>query len=156
MNTIEKSTGMDDVKVSVRMKLSALWVALMLLYIYADIFSLYRPGQIEKMMEGFIGPLAVTQASLFVFSITDDDSCGHGLPILGIEAQGQSLGQRHPGRSVHSCQYQQRDGGDLGLLSVLWCGRNRADAADCLVRVDVAQPRSIALTTRRMITVGSG
>ena len=60
MNTNSKTTEMEDVKINVKMKLSALWVALMLLYIYADIFSLYRPGQIEKMMEGLMGPFPVT------------------------------------------------------------------------------------------------
>ena len=69
MNTNSKTTEMEDVKINVKMKLSALWVALMLLYIYADIFSLYRPGQIEKMMEGLMGPFPVTQGSLLVMSI---------------------------------------------------------------------------------------
>ena len=69
MNTIKKTTEMEDVKVNVGMKLSALWVALMLLYIYADIFSLYRPGRIEKMMEESMGPFPVTQGSLLAFSI---------------------------------------------------------------------------------------
>ena len=69
MNTIKKTTALEDVKVNIKMKLSALWVALMLLYIYCDIFSLYRPGQIEKMMEGLMGPFPVTQGSLLTASI---------------------------------------------------------------------------------------
>ncbi|MFM8320873.1 MAG: DUF6326 family protein [Chloroflexota bacterium] len=58
-----------NLRVDVKMKLSALWVALMLLYIYADIFSLHRPGQIQTMVSGRMGPFAVTQATLFGFSI---------------------------------------------------------------------------------------
>jgi len=69
MSTIKKTTEMEDVKINVKMKLSALWVALMFLYIYADIFSLYRPGQIEEMMSGRMGPFAVTQGSLFAASL---------------------------------------------------------------------------------------
>ena len=69
MNSIKKTTATEDVKVSVKMKLSALWVAMMLLYIYADIFSLFRPGQIEEMIEGLMGPFPVTQVSLLVASI---------------------------------------------------------------------------------------
>ena len=69
MNTIKKTTKKEDVKVSVKMKLSALWVALMLLYICADIFSLYRPGQLKDMMEGLMGPFPVTQGSLLTASI---------------------------------------------------------------------------------------
>jgi hypothetical protein len=69
MNTIKKTTEMEDVKINVKMKLSALWAALMLLYIYADHFSLFRMGQIEEMISGRIGPFPVTQGSLLAFSI---------------------------------------------------------------------------------------
>jgi hypothetical protein len=69
MNTIKKTTEMEHVKVNVKMKLSALWATLMLLYIYADHFSLFRTGQIEEMISGRIGPFPVTQGSLLVFSI---------------------------------------------------------------------------------------
>jgi hypothetical protein len=69
MNTSGKTTENQDVKINVKMKLSALWVALMLLYIYADILSLFRPGQIKEMIEGLMGPLPVTQGSLLTASI---------------------------------------------------------------------------------------
>jgi hypothetical protein len=69
MNINKKATGMEDVRINVKIKLSALWVAMMLLYIYADILSLFRPGQIEEMREGLMGPFPVTQASLLVASI---------------------------------------------------------------------------------------
>ena len=70
MNTAIKTAGIqEDVKISVRMKLSGLWVAMMLLYIYADILSLFRPGQLTEIMDGRMGPLLVTQASLLTASI---------------------------------------------------------------------------------------
>jgi cbb3-type cytochrome oxidase subunit 3 len=69
MNTINKTTGQDDVRIPVKMKLSALWAALMFLYIYADIFSLFRPGQMEEMMGGRMGPFPVTQGSLLTAAI---------------------------------------------------------------------------------------
>ena len=69
MNTINKTAEKEDVKINVKMKLSALWVALMLIYIYADILSLFKAGVIEKMMEGFMGPFPVTQGSLLSASI---------------------------------------------------------------------------------------
>jgi len=69
MNTIKKTTEPEDVKISVKIKLSALWVAMMLLYIYADILSLFRPGQVEEMIAGLMGPFPVTQASLLTASI---------------------------------------------------------------------------------------
>ena len=69
MNTINKTTKMEDVKINVKMKLSALWVALMLVYIYADILSNFKPGAIGKVMGGFMGPFPVTQGSLLSASI---------------------------------------------------------------------------------------
>ena len=70
MDTNTKSTGMlEDVKINVKTKLSALWMAMMLLYIYADILSLFRPGQIEEVMRGLMGPFPETQGSLVVASL---------------------------------------------------------------------------------------
>lgn len=69
MNTIKKITEMEDMKVNVKIKLSALWIAMMLLYIYADILSLFSPGQVEEMLAGKMGPFPVTQGSLLTASI---------------------------------------------------------------------------------------
>lgn len=63
-----ETTGKEEIKINVKMKLSALWAALMLMYIYADWFSLFRTGQIEEMMSGRMGPFLATQGSLFAFS----------------------------------------------------------------------------------------
>jgi hypothetical protein len=69
MNTINTITEKQDVKINVKMKLSALWIALMLVYIYADILSNFKPGVIAKAMEGFMGPFPVTQVSLLSATI---------------------------------------------------------------------------------------
>lgn len=69
MNTINPTTARADVKIPLRLKLSALWAALMFLYIYADIFSLYKPGQIDEMLAGRMGFLPVTQGSLLTAAI---------------------------------------------------------------------------------------
>ena len=63
------STSPIGILEDVRTKLSALWIAMMLLYIYADILSLFRPGQIEEIMDGLMGPFPVTQGSLVVASL---------------------------------------------------------------------------------------
>jgi hypothetical protein len=60
---------MEDIKVNTKIKLSGLWVAMMLLYIYADILSLFRPGQVQEMLEGMMGPFPATQGSLLTASI---------------------------------------------------------------------------------------
>jgi len=69
MNSINKTTELEDAKINVKTKLSALWVTIMLLYIYADILSLFKPGQVEKMLEGFMGPFPATQGALLTASI---------------------------------------------------------------------------------------
>ena len=57
--------GLDDTVVPVRIKLSLLWVSVMLCYIYCDYFELYIPGKLQSMLEGRMGPLgAVTQSML--------------------------------------------------------------------------------------------
>ena len=60
---------MVDVKINVKLKLSALWVTLMLFYIYADIVGFYTPGHIEKVVSGEIGGIQITNAFLFVMAI---------------------------------------------------------------------------------------
>jgi hypothetical protein len=60
---------MDQARVGVRSKLSALWATMMFLYVYADVQSLYRPGQIDEIRDGKIGPLEVSQAALLAASV---------------------------------------------------------------------------------------
>jgi hypothetical protein len=60
---------MENTKINVKLKLSALWVAMMLLYIYADILSLFRPGQVQEMIDGRMGPFPATQGALLTAAI---------------------------------------------------------------------------------------
>jgi hypothetical protein len=62
-------TPLDDLKVHVKLKLSALWAAVMFCYIYGDYFGLYVPGQLKGMLDGHgpIGP--TTQGSLVITSV---------------------------------------------------------------------------------------
>jgi len=72
MNSETKSaTILEDMKINVKIKLSALWVTVNLLYLYVDVYSYYKPGIIEKIMAGevaFTG-IEVTQAFLLVVII---------------------------------------------------------------------------------------
>jgi len=59
----------EDVKVPTRLKLSALWAALMFCYVYGDYFGLYQPGKLQSMLQGD-GPLGPTsQGTLVALSI---------------------------------------------------------------------------------------
>lgn len=62
MSTTEKTRGiLEDVKINVKLKLSALWVAVMLLFIYVDHFSLFKPGIIESIISGVVWKFEITQ-----------------------------------------------------------------------------------------------
>lgn len=63
-------SGLEDVRVPVRLKLSALWASVMFLYVYGDFFGLYRPGALEGVLAGQMGPLGVvTQGVLLGTSV---------------------------------------------------------------------------------------
>lgn len=62
MNTATKKTELEDVKINVKIKLSALWATLMFFYLYADVLALYQPGNLEGMIAGEIGGMKFNQA----------------------------------------------------------------------------------------------
>jgi Family of unknown function (DUF6326) len=63
------STAFEDVRIGVRLKISALWIAMLLLFAYGDIFGLFAPGRIEEVIGGEISGIQITQAFLFVVSV---------------------------------------------------------------------------------------
>lgn len=44
--------NLEDVKVNVKIKLSALWASVTLCYLYGDYFELYVPGKTEGLING--------------------------------------------------------------------------------------------------------
>ncbi len=70
MNGMKKAdTALDDIKIHVKIKLSALWAAVMFCYIYGDIFRLFQLGELQGMLEGKMWSLPVTQELLLGTSI---------------------------------------------------------------------------------------
>ena len=65
MNSGKTATMLQDVKMDVKLKLAALWIAVMFSYVYNDFFYLYTPGQLEHMIAGKMGPFPTTQGSFF-------------------------------------------------------------------------------------------
>ena len=66
MNTPETVlNGLEDIKVSVKLKLAALWASFMFLYIYVDYFGLYMPGKIGDILKGRVFVFDITQRFLF-------------------------------------------------------------------------------------------
>jgi hypothetical protein len=52
--------ALEDIKVSLKLKLATLWASFMFLYIYVDYFHLYMPGSIKDILAG----------KVFVFDIS--------------------------------------------------------------------------------------
>ena len=66
-----KKTGrnLEDVKINVKIKLAAVWIALMFLYIYADIKAIFQPGIIEEIIAGEVAGIQITPTLLWVTAI---------------------------------------------------------------------------------------
>ena len=69
------------------MKLSALWVALMFIYIYADILSIFRPGADRENDARVNGSFSRDSRFVVISLNIDDHSCCYGFPILNTEAK---------------------------------------------------------------------
>ena len=63
------SRTLEDVKVGVRCKLAALWIATLLLFAYGDIFGFFRPGQLQEVLAGKVSGMAITQGFLLAVSL---------------------------------------------------------------------------------------
>ena len=63
---IKTKTTLEDLKTNVKIVLSGLWVSLMFIYAYVDIFDFYRLGEIEHIIAGYFGPFPTTQGSLLM------------------------------------------------------------------------------------------
>ena len=61
--------ALNGFPVNLRVRLAGLWTALMLLYVYCDIYSFHRTGYINEMLDGMIGPFRVSQGVLAAFGV---------------------------------------------------------------------------------------
>jgi hypothetical protein len=59
----------EDARVGVRLKISALWIVLLFLYAYGDIFGFFKPGRIEEIVSGEISGIDITEGFLFAVSV---------------------------------------------------------------------------------------
>ncbi len=63
-------SSLEDFKINVRLKLSALWATAMACYIYCDYFELYVPGKLQGMLKGTIDELGtISQGMLLGMSM---------------------------------------------------------------------------------------
>ena len=59
-----KSGTLEDRGVDVKVKLAALWAAVLFLYAYGDIFGFFRTGTIKDVIAGKISGIEISQAFL--------------------------------------------------------------------------------------------
>ena len=63
------NSSLEEVRIGVRLKISALWIAMLLLFAYGDIFGFFRRGVIEEMIAGETSGIEITQTFLFAVSV---------------------------------------------------------------------------------------
>jgi hypothetical protein len=60
--------ALNDIKVHVKFKISALWASVMFCYIYGDYFWLYQPGKLQDMLAGKMAPFGPTTQGVLLFT----------------------------------------------------------------------------------------
>jgi hypothetical protein len=71
MNTQYNSQNvLEDIKVSVKLRLATLWASFMFLYIYVDYFHLYMPSSLKDMLAGKVFVFDISQGFLLIALIS--------------------------------------------------------------------------------------
>ena len=66
MQPIATTTTLDSSgPIDTRLKIASLWISMLLVFAYVDIFSLYRPGILAEIQGGSIYKFEITQTFLF-------------------------------------------------------------------------------------------
>ena len=69
VTTTSDSHIAEGAKIGVRLKISALWVAMLFLFAYGDIFGSFVPGRIDEIRGGTISGIEITQTFLLAASV---------------------------------------------------------------------------------------
>jgi Family of unknown function (DUF6326) len=59
----------EDRRVGVRLKISALWISMLFLFAYGDIFGFFVPGHLEEIVGGEISGIEITETFLLLVSV---------------------------------------------------------------------------------------
>ncbi len=60
---------LQNEKVNIKIILSALWIAVMFIYVYADIKTLFQPEIPEQIISGIMGGMTINQGFLFAAAV---------------------------------------------------------------------------------------
>jgi hypothetical protein len=61
--------GLSDTKLDIKIKLSALWISLMFLFVYADLKAIYQTGIVEAIIKGEIIGMKINDMFLLCSAI---------------------------------------------------------------------------------------
>ena len=61
-------TTLGNTKIDVRLRISALWIAMLFLFAYGDIFGMFQPGRIDEIRSGTVASMHISQAFLLAVS----------------------------------------------------------------------------------------
>jgi Family of unknown function (DUF6326) len=59
----------EDTPIDIKQKISALWITMLFLFAYVDIFMFYKPGVLEGIIGGQVAIFAVTQTFLLLTTL---------------------------------------------------------------------------------------
>ncbi len=66
---LDRTTAHDDHPIDTRLKVSALWTAILFIFAYVDLFSLYRPDVRANIESGKVAAFAINQTFLFFVTL---------------------------------------------------------------------------------------
>jgi hypothetical protein len=66
---VSTSSFLDDERIGVRLKISALWIAMLFLFAYGDIFGFFRAELVEDVLAGEVSGIKITQFFLLAGSV---------------------------------------------------------------------------------------
>jgi Family of unknown function (DUF6326) len=69
MLSTTESRVLEAERIGVRLKISALWVAMLFLFAYGDIFGFFKKSQIQDVLAGEVGGVKITQFFLLAASV---------------------------------------------------------------------------------------
>jgi hypothetical protein len=69
MNSLKKTFEMEDVKINVKLKISALWISMLFVFAYVDIFGFMKTGEIERIVAGKMATFQIDQVFLFLTTL---------------------------------------------------------------------------------------
>ncbi|WP_448070838.1 DUF6326 family protein [Georgenia yuyongxinii] len=63
-------SALKDLRMPVQAKLAAAWTSFMFLYIYVDLFNLYKPGVVDGILNGLVWRFDISSTLLTIFLVS--------------------------------------------------------------------------------------